>query len=162
MSTETKDKQKKFGSAYKAKRYDEWHASDNDNDYVAPGQPEYSATSKDHGEDKVNTLGEEHKSKNPTDTDAEVSTPSEVVQSHGPATAVEYTHDHEAGTHHVHSTHADGHEHHSDYDNPALAYEAGGELQAVSMTKKKHSDQQGASSEGDTDGVPQHEAADLA
>jgi hypothetical protein len=175
MAQMTADGKKKFGSSMVAKRYDQYHPKDQaqaskdgggmpkrDTDYEAPGQPEYKADSMEHGSEKaVNSFdaGEAHS--NPRDTSAEAETPSSVVQHHGLASEIEYTHDHDKGEHQVHSTHEDGHEHHAAFKDPALAYEAGGELQSDSVKRRTHPDQQGASSEGDNDEVPQHEAADL-
>jgi hypothetical protein len=168
MSYTTKDG-KKYGSAYVGKRKDMEHASKDgggmpkeDSDYEAPGQPTYESTSMNHGGDEVNTSGADAKSHNPRDTAADAATPSETVQHHGTASQVEYSHDHERGEHQVHAKFEDGHEHHASFTDPALAYEAGGELQADSVKRRTHPDQQGASSEGDNDEVPQHEAMETA
>ena len=159
----------KYGSSYVGKRKDMEHASADGggmpkkiSDYEAPGQPSYESSSMEHGDDKVNTSGADEKSHEPRDTHAEAGTPSEAVQHHGVASQVEYTHDHERGEHTVHAKFSDGHEHHASFTDPALAYEAGGQLQADSVRRRTHPDQSGASSEGDNDEVPQHEAADLA
>jgi hypothetical protein len=159
---------KKYGSAYVGKRKDEEHAKSQgempkkDTDYEAPGQPEYESTSRDHTEDKVNTDTESPKGHDPNGVHSEYPSPHEVVENHGPAHMVTYSHDHENGSHSVHSAHADGHTHYAEYKDPALAYEAGGELQASDVKRRTHPSEQGASSEGDNDEVPQHEAADLA
>jgi hypothetical protein len=159
MATSTQDGKKKFGSSMVAKRYDSFHPKDSD--YEAPGQPEYKAMSMDHSGDKVNSFSGSEAHSNPEDTSAEVEAPSSVVQHHGVASEIEYTHDHEAGEHGLKSTHEDGYEHHAAFKDPNLAYEAGGELQTDSVRRRTHPDQSGASSEGDNDRVPQHEAADL-
>lgn len=51
--------------------------------------------------------------------------PEQIAQAHGPATEVGMTHDHEAGMHHVHSMHPDGHEHHSDHGSAEEAHDHG-------------------------------------
>ena len=51
---------------------------------------------------------------------------SAVAQEHGPAHEVHITHN--AGAHHVHSMHPDGHEHHSDHGSVAEAHEHGKQL----------------------------------
>lgn len=48
---------------------------------------------------------------------------SQVAQEHGPAVEVNVMHNHEAGEHHVHSKHPDGHEHHSDHGSAEEAHE---------------------------------------
>lgn len=40
----------------------------------------------------------------------------QIAEEHGPAHTVNLVHDHEAMKSHVHSIHADGHEHHADHD----------------------------------------------
>ena len=161
MSTSTQDGKKKFGSSMVAKRYDSFHPKESS--YDGGDQPKMESTPMKHGGDaEVNNFSGSEAHDNPMDTSAEVEAPSSVVEHHGVAREVEYTHDHEKGEHQVHSTHEDGHEHRAAFKDPALAYEAGGELQADSVKRRTHPDQQGASSEGDNSEVPQHEAADLA
>ena len=150
----------KYGSAFVGKRKDQEHASKDgggmpkmDSDYEAPGQPEPKSTPMEHGSDKVNAPASDESHDNPRDTEAEAGTPSEAVQHHGVASQVTYTHDHDKGEHTVHAKFEDGHEHHAAFTDPALAYEAGGELQASSVKRRTHPDQQGASSEGDNDEV---------
>lgn len=46
----------------------------------------------------------------------------DMVESHGPATKILSEHDHEAGTHHVHSVHGTKH-HHSDHESADAAHE---------------------------------------
>ena len=159
MATKTDDGLKKFGSSMVAKRYNAFHPKESS--YDGGDQPSVESTPMEHGEDAVNTSGADAKGHEPRDTHAEAGTPSEAVQHHGVASQVEYTHDHERGEHTVHAKFEDGHEHHASFTDPALAYEAGGELQADSVKRRTHPDQQGASSEGDNSEVPQHEAADL-
>jgi hypothetical protein len=49
--------------------------------------------------------------------------PEAVVAAHGPAHQVTINHDHEMGTHSVHSMHADGHEHQSEHGSVEEAHE---------------------------------------
>jgi hypothetical protein len=51
------------------------------------------------------------------------SSPEQVAQEHGPAVEVNVMHNHEAGEHHVHSKHPDGHEHHSDHASAGDAHD---------------------------------------
>ena len=46
-----------------------------------------------------------------------------IAGEHGPAHMVTVTHDHEAGTHHVHSEHPDGHVHESDHESAEAAHD---------------------------------------
>jgi hypothetical protein len=161
MATQTADGKKKFGSSMVAKRYDSFHPKESS--YDGGDQPKMESTPMKHGGDaEVNNFSGSEAHDNPRDTHADAGTPSEVVQHHGVASEIEYTHDHEAGEHGLKSTHEDGHVHQAAFKDPALMYEAGGELQADSVRRRTHPDQSGASSEGDNDRVPQHEAADLA
>jgi hypothetical protein len=170
MATQTKDGLKKFGSSMVAKRYDEFHKASEDgggmpkgkeSSYDGGDQPSAESTPREHGGDNVNTSGPDAKGHEPRDTHAEVGNPSEAVQHHGVADQVTYTHDYEKGEHQVHAKFSDGHEHKAAFKDPALAFEAGGELQSDSVRRRTHPDQSGASSEGDNSEVPQHEAADL-
>ena len=54
-----------------------------------------------------------------------------VAEQHGPATQVNIEHEHEMGSHHVHSVHPDGHEHHSDHGSAEEAHEHGKKLAGV-------------------------------
>ena len=56
---------------------------------------------------------------------------SAVAEQHGPAHAVNIEHEHEMGSHHVHSVHPDGHEHHSDHGSAEEAHEHGKKLAGV-------------------------------
>ena len=62
---------------------------------------------------------------------------SAVAAEHGPATEVNISHDHEMGTHHVHSVHQDGHEHHSDHASADEAHEHGKKLAGSESTRKR-------------------------
>jgi hypothetical protein len=48
--------------------------------------------------------------------------PAQVAQEHGPAVEINIQHHHEAGQHHVHSVHPDGHEHHSEHGSAQEAH----------------------------------------
>lgn len=48
--------------------------------------------------------------------------PGQVTQEHGPAVEINIQHHHEAGQHHVHSIHPDGHEHHSEHGSAQEAH----------------------------------------
>jgi hypothetical protein len=125
MAFETKDKQRKFGSAYRAKKYDEMHTSP---EHEQKETPEFEAGEQ---EGKKET-GEQHP----------------VVAAHGPAHSVHIKHDHTANKHHVHSTHEDGHENMSEHQSAEEAHEEGGRLANVSLKQDGEAgDQQGAQSE---------------
>lgn len=124
MAFETKDKTKKFGSAYRAKRYDEAHA-----------EPEQKEAQKPAEEPKAEN---ENQSSHP------------VVAEHGKAHTVHIKHDHAAGKHHVHSTHDDGHENMSEHGSAQEAHEEGGRLAGVDAKDENPDEaQQGALSEED-------------
>lgn len=53
---------------------------------------------------------------------------SQVAAEHGPATEVHVMHNHEAGEHHVSSTHPDGHQHKSMHGSVDEAHEHGKKL----------------------------------
>jgi hypothetical protein len=152
MATETKDGAKRFGSAYKAKRYDSYHDGEQKFDSYSPdGQPgdnenEHS-TPQEHTGDKVNTSGPDKVEKNPTSESVHAETPSSHVESHGPAHTVHYSHNHDGNKHTVTSLHPDGSHYSSEHDNARDAYQAGGELSATDVKKREHPDQQGAESE---------------
>src|SRR5271166_5707585 len=134
MYQSKRDPSRKFGSAFVGKRFDS---------YTGGTQP---------GEENSN----EH-----SDPQEAGSSVDEVREAHGPAHQVTYHLNHDGGESKVRSFHGDGHVHESAYKSPAEAFEAGGELQASDVKRRTHPDQQGSSSEGDNDLVPQHEAADL-
>ena len=68
-----------------------------------------------------------------------------AADQHGPAHTVTITHDHEAGMHHVHSMHPDGHEEHSDHADAPSAHMAAGEAAGASAGE---SDSEGNYPEG--------------
>lgn len=57
--------------------------------------------------------------------------PSQVAQEHGPAQSIDIQHNHEAGQHHVHSMHPDGHEHQSEHGSAEEAHEHAKKLAGV-------------------------------
>jgi hypothetical protein len=57
---------------------------------------------------------------------------SAIAEQHGPAVEINFQHEHEAGSHHVHSVHADGHEHNSDHESADAAHEHAKKLAGVS------------------------------
>lgn len=61
---------------------------------------------------------------------------SAVAQEHGPATEVNISHEHEMGSHHVRSSHPDGHMHESDHGSAEEAHEHGKKLAGVGMQEK--------------------------
>lgn len=127
---------KKYGSAYVAKRHDAAH------DESASKEKEVKVHAKAPTEN-VESHGE---------PDGDEQNP--VVAEHGKARRVVINHDHEAGKHHVTSTHEDGHTHEADYDTPEQAWEEGGKYANIDLKKMgKAGDQQGAASEGDNDEV---------
>jgi hypothetical protein len=65
---------------------------------------------------------EVHTEQVPDDATTEES-PEQVAQTHGPAVEVHMSHEHEMGSHHVHSVHQDGYEHHSDHGSVEEAHE---------------------------------------
>jgi len=141
---ETKDKTKKFGSAYAAKRYDSYHDG---------AQKEVESTPMEHSGDKVNEPNTGDVTKNKHAEDASVSTPAEVVEAHGPASHIHI--DHSEGKHEVTSDHSDGFQHTMTHGSAReahdsagkLALEAGGEDQARDVKQMDHKPQQSAKSE---------------
>jgi hypothetical protein len=71
--------------------------------------------------------------------------PHAVVAEHGPAAHVDIDHEHEIGSHHVHSVHADGHEHHSDH---ASAEEAHEHAKNLAMDDAEHEEPEGEEEDG--------------
>lgn len=114
---------KKFGNAFRQKKYDSVHA----------GAEKKEPTAAEPTEEK-----QEEKGQHP------------VVQAHGKAHKVEITHDHEAGKHHVHSRHEDGHDNLSEHGSAQEAHEEGGKLAGVDAKEENPDEaQQGALSEED-------------
>lgn len=54
-----------------------------------------------------------------------------VAQEHGPAVEVKVTHEHEIGSHHVRSSHPDGHMHESYHGSAEEAHEHGKKLAGI-------------------------------
>ena len=151
MATMSKDGSKKFGSAYKAKRYDSYHDGEQKVEDVTPEH---------HGEDHANLEGADKVMKNEHAEDASVSTPESVVQAHGPAHTTHV--DHSDGGHKVTSTHDDGFEHTMTHGSAKeahdsaekLSFEAGGEDQNRDVKKMDHKPQQSAKSEEENFEMP--------
>lgn len=107
MAFETKNKAKKFGNRFAAKKYDEHHPAEDTEKSAAPKMgamhedsetPDFEAGEKEGAEEL-----------------APKENPAEVVKKHGKALHVHTSHDHAANKHHVHSVHPDGHVHDSDH-----------------------------------------------
>jgi hypothetical protein len=127
---QSKTSDRKFGSVWRQRKFDEYHAGEQ----PSGNESNQKATPTHHGEEK----------------DEQTVAPkaaADVAKEHGAATSVHYEHDHEGGNHTVTSTHEDGHTHEAAYKSPAEAYQAGGELSATDVKRREHPDQQGAESE---------------
>lgn len=130
MAFPTKDGQKKFGSAFKTKRYDEFHAPSAEHEKSE--SPVFEAAEKEGQDEQQQNEGHEN--------------PQEVVAEHGPAHSVHIHHDHENKKHKVVSHHADGHMHESEHGTPDEAHEHGKQLSKSDM-EEAQSAEQGARSE---------------
>ena len=172
MAFPTKDGSKKFGSAYKTKRYDAFHSQE-DKEQAPKAEPKTG--SEPNAESRTNPQGESKKAQPSVDEGNNSKAmnlgnkapqhdegmeesrssengesnvpPQDTVNEHGPAHMVSYHHDHENNQHTVNSMHADGHNHQSVHSSAAEAYEAGGKLSATDVKRREHPDQQGAESE---------------
>lgn len=114
------DPSRKFGSAFRQRAFDSYH------DGEQPGESNENehSTSKEEG-----------------------ASAADVVAKHGPATTMQYSHDHDGGKHTLSVTHPDGHTHQSVHSSAAEAYEAGGDKAWTDVKREDHPDQQGARSE---------------
>jgi hypothetical protein len=110
---------RKFGSRFRANKFDAMHAGDED---TAPKQrmseaheaaetPEFEAGEKEGAEEVQKQ-----------------ESPKQVVAQHGKATSTHVHSDHTTGKHHVVSHHADGYMHQSDYNTPEDAHDAAKQL----------------------------------
>lgn len=70
-----------------------------------------------------------------------------VAQEHGPAVEVNISHEHEMGSHHVRSSHPDGHMHESDHGSAEEAHDHGKKLAGVGEMEEKHAEPDGDESE---------------
>lgn len=136
MAFATKDGKQRFGSAFKAKRYDEFHAPSAEHEEKE--SPVFEAAEKEGQE-------EGHKE-----------SPEQVVAEHGPAHTTVTHHDHETGKHKVVSHHKDGHMHESEHASSDEAHDHAKGLAKADMEEAQN-DQQGAASE--EDGFEQGETA---
>jgi hypothetical protein len=142
----TTDSSRKFGSAFRGKRFDSYHGG---------SQPEVSSEHQQkHTTEKMTDPGADTSVKNKHAEDASVDTPSSVVESHGPAHTTHVSHK-EDGTHTTSSEHNDGYTHETTHGSAKeahdsaeqLSLERGGDDQATDVKKRSHPDQQGAESE---------------
>jgi hypothetical protein len=151
MYTSTTDPSRKFGSAFRGKKFDSYHAG------PQPGEENENshATSQEHTGDKVNTSAPEAHKDDPSSERVSTPEPSAIVQEHGPSNSTHYTHDHKNNKHTVSSSHDGGFTHtteHSDADTAyqygsKLSLEEGGEDSWKDTKKRLHPDQQSADSE---------------
>ena len=118
------DPSRKFGSAFRGRKYDEMHAEPSA-EHEAKETPEFEAGEKE-GKEEVHP----------------------VVAEHGKAHSVHVKHNHSANKHHVTSQHEDGHVNESDHASAQEAHQEGGSLAGVDMKKENPAEaQQGAASE---------------
>lgn len=138
MAFPTKDGSKKFGSAYKTKRYDAFHSQE-DKEQAPKAEPKTG--SEPNAESRTNPQGESKKAQPSVDEGNNSKAmnlgnnapqhdegmeesrssengesnvpPQDTVNEHGPAHSVTVHHDHANNKHHVMSHHADGHMSHS-------------------------------------------------
>lgn len=103
----TKDGQRKFGSAFRAKKYDSFHPASEE-----PNKNEHSPVV-DAAEGK-DAAGEQN---------AEGHDPKQVVAEHGKAHSVHIHHNHAEGKHKVVSHHEDGHMHEKEFENAGAAHD---------------------------------------
>src|ERR1035437_3717055 len=144
---------KKFGSSYAGKRFDSYHGGEGSGEQPSEENDNSHSTPKEHGEDKVNSMGDKtpHDKTNVSDS---VEEPSATVEAHGAAHSTHVSHNAD-GTHRVSSEHPDGHVTESEHDSADLAHnhaeqlslEAGGTEQASNVKRRAHYPQQGAESE---------------
>lgn len=137
MSFPTQDGKKKFGSGFKAKKYDEFHSSEKTptepketskvgaDGFSKKSQPSVDSTSSTKGMHLGGGSPEEHdeNAEGHTEENGEAKAPEEIVAEHGKAKSVHVHHDHTNGKHHVVSHHEDGSMHTSDHDTAEAANE---------------------------------------
>ena len=143
MAFKTADGQKSYGSAYTAKKYNEYHPAE---------EPE-------HGNAVETAVSN---TEEPTEPKEHEKDTHPAVSANGAAHTVTISKGPD-GRHHVSAMHENGATTNSDHETSAEAHEQGGQLCAVSLKKSGEAgDQQGAASEGDNDNVDSYESADLA
>jgi len=154
MAFQSKDGKRKFGSGFRAKKYDEFHPQEteqpkiketesepsessaksrvNASGFSKKSQPSTGDTSKTKAMNLGNSAPEhsENDQEPRTEADGESVSPEEVVAEHGPAHTVAVHHDHENGKHKVISHHKDGHMHESEHATAAEAHEHASKLGA--------------------------------
>ena len=126
MAFETKNKAKKFGSKFAAKRYDEHHPAEDSLLKGAKEAPEQKETPEHEAAETPQFEAGEQEGAQEQQNQTEM--PSSVVAKHGKAAHVHVSHDYENNKHHVHSVHADGHVHDSDHASQQEAQDAAKQL----------------------------------
>jgi len=129
MAFETKDKAKKFGSAFRAKKYDQHHPAEESGEKAAPKLAKMSDDTHEANETPEFEAGEqEGAQEDQQQQQSPQENPTDVVKMHGKAVHVHTSHDHAANKHHVHSVHPDGHVHDSDHASAQDATQTAKEL----------------------------------
>lgn len=118
MAFATKDGKQRFGSAFRAKKYDSFHAAE-------PEGREQQFGEKKEADQSSKAQPQTSKEEAPA---AEHQAPHEVVAAHGKAHSVSIHHDHANNTHKVISHHEDGHMHESQHDSADEAHDHGKQL----------------------------------
>ena len=76
----------------------------------------------------------------------------EMVKQHGPASEIHMEHDHEIGSHHVHSVHG-GMSHHSDHESAEHAHEHAKKAAGIADKMKEFAGEEAAEGEGSIPGM---------
>ena len=151
MAFETKDKAKKFGNVFKAKKYDQHHPAEEEGPKAPPKLAKLDDSTHEAQESPEFEAGEQEGTKEPQEQDSNEN-PSQVVKMHGKALHVHTSHDHENGKHHVHSIHADGHVHDSDHASEQEATQTAKELGGGNEQMPEEQTAQGGMEEPEPDG----------
>ncbi len=123
---ETKDKKKKFGSGFAAKKYDSFHPSEDKS--MPMGESKAEPRTNAMGEAKTSSA-EASAPDNDVKDNPENVDPAAVRAEHGPAEEVTVHHSHDDNKHHVVSRHPKtGHVHHSVHRSAQEAHDAASEL----------------------------------
>lgn len=133
---ESKDKKRKFGSAYVAKRYDENHPEEHDEKNETPMQEHEETPEQEKKEKEENT--EEHP----------------VVKKHGKAHSIHIKHDHVAKKHHVMSQHEDGHTNESDHPTADEAHAEASKLAGIMSEQSPAEEPSAMPATHDEEGFP--------
>jgi hypothetical protein len=142
MAFETKNKAKKFGSKFAAKKYDEHHPAGENLMKSAKEAPEQKETPEHEAAETPQFEAGEQEGAQEQQQQQPQEQPSQVVAKHGKALHVHTSHDNQNNKHHVHSVHADGHVHDSDHASQQEAQETakqlgGGDQQAPMMAEEQ-------------------------